>query len=89
LKYVKSSSQGACGALWTLAADDFPLAGSYMENEPCKADTPTDAAKLKHLLRKAAARTVQGLCAAIGELLSAYTTDECASYFKNSGYAPN
>ena len=46
-------------------------------------------AKLKHLLRKAAARTVEGLCAAVGELLGAYTTDECANYFKNSGYAPN
>jgi len=23
-----------------LAADDFPLVGSYTENEPCKADTP-------------------------------------------------
>jgi hypothetical protein len=27
----------------TLPADNFPLIGSYMENEPCKADTPTDA----------------------------------------------
>ena len=46
-------------------------------------------AKLKHLLRKACARTVEGLCVAIGELLGAFTKDECASYFKNSGYAPN
>jgi transposase len=46
-------------------------------------------AKLKHLLRKAAARTVETVCAAIGELLGAFTNDECANYFKNSGYAPN
>jgi transposase len=46
-------------------------------------------AKLKHLLRKAAARTVETVCAAIGELLGAFTSDECANYFKNSGYAPN
>ena len=46
-------------------------------------------AKLKHLLRKAAARTVETVCAAIGELLGAFTKDECANYFKNSGYAPN
>ncbi len=46
-------------------------------------------AKLKHLLRKAAARTVETVCAAIGQLLGAFTSDECASYFKNSGYAPN
>jgi transposase len=43
-------------------------------------------AKLKHLLRKAAARTVETVCAAIGELLGTFTKDECANYFKNSGY---
>ena len=46
-------------------------------------------AKLKHLLRKAAARTVETVCAAIGELLGAFTANECANYFKNSGYAPS
>jgi transposase len=46
-------------------------------------------AKLKHLLRKAAARTVETVCTAIGELLGAFTKNECANYFKNSGYAPN
>jgi transposase len=46
-------------------------------------------AKLKHLLRKAAARTVETICAAIGELLRAFTKNECANYFKNSGYVPN
>ena len=43
-------------------------------------------AKLKHLLRKAAVRTVDAVCAAIGELLHAFTSEECANYFKNSGY---
>jgi transposase len=46
-------------------------------------------AKLKHLLRKAAARTLETVCAAIGELLGAFTKNECANYFKNSGYEPN
>jgi transposase len=46
-------------------------------------------AKLKHLLRKAAARTVETVCTAIGQLLGAFTENECANYFKNSGYAPN
>jgi transposase len=32
-------------------------------------------AKLKHLLRKAAARTVEAVCAAIGELLGAFTAE--------------
>jgi transposase len=43
-------------------------------------------AKLKHLLRKLAARTVDAVCAAIGEVLTAFTSDECANYLKNAGY---
>jgi transposase len=43
-------------------------------------------AKLKHLLRKAAARTIESICAAIGEVLGASTAEECANYFRNSGY---
>src|SRR5580692_11243312 len=43
-------------------------------------------AKLKHLIRKAAARTVDAVCAAIGEALPAFTPQECANYLKNSGY---
>jgi putative transposase len=43
-------------------------------------------AKLKHLLRKAAARTIETLTAAVGELLGAYTPEECANYFTNAGY---
>jgi len=43
-------------------------------------------AKLKHFLRKAAARSVETICAAIGEILGAFTPDECAKYFQNSGY---
>jgi transposase len=43
-------------------------------------------AKLKHLLRKAAARTVEAVCAAIGQLLGSFTPNECANYFKNAGY---
>ena len=44
-------------------------------------------AKLKHLLRKCAARTVEAICAAIGQLLHAFTPEECANYFENAGYA--
>lgn len=44
-------------------------------------------AKLKHLLRAAAARTIETLTAAVGELLGAFTAEECANYFANSGYA--
>jgi transposase len=43
-------------------------------------------AKLKHLLRKAAARTVDTVCAAIAVALDAFSAGECANYLKNSGY---
>ena len=42
--------------------------------------------KLMHLLRKAAARSVEAICAAIGQILGAFSPDECANYFQNSGY---
>ena len=45
-------------------------------------------AKLKALLRKAAERTVEGLWAAIGRLLDAFTPSECANYFAAAGYEP-
>jgi transposase len=45
-------------------------------------------AKLKELLRKAGARTVEAICAAIAIILATYTASECANYFTNSGYAP-
>ena len=43
-------------------------------------------AKLKHLLRKEAARTIETLTAAVGKLLGAFTAEECANYLANSGY---
>lgn len=45
--------------------------------------------KLKALLRKAAARTVVTLEAAIATALDAFTPQECANYFANSGYEPD
>jgi transposase len=44
-------------------------------------------AKLKALLRKAAERSVEGLWNRIASLLDAFQPDECANYFRNSGYA--
>ncbi len=45
-------------------------------------------AKLKALLRKAAARTRETLWDKIGDALPAFTPQECANYFKHAGYAP-
>ena len=43
-------------------------------------------AKLKHLLRKAAARSRKAVCTAIGEILKAYTPEECHNYLRNADY---
>ena len=43
-------------------------------------------AKLKHLLRKAAARTKEDVSDAIAAILDGLTAEECANYFRNSGY---
>jgi transposase len=45
-------------------------------------------AKLKALLRKAAARTIDDLWTTIGQSLSAFTPAECANYFSAAGYEP-
>jgi transposase len=44
-------------------------------------------AKLKALLRKAAARTRDALWSTIGRLLDAFSPAECRNYLENSGYA--
>jgi transposase len=44
-------------------------------------------AKLKALLRKAAARTRDELWNVIGSLLGAFTPAECRNYLENAGYA--
>ena len=46
-------------------------------------------AKLKALLRKAAARNIDDLWDAIRDALPAFTPTECANYFKAAGYEPD
>jgi len=43
--------------------------------------------KLKHLLRKAAARNKETVSNAVAELLDTFTKDECKNDFANAGYA--
>ena len=43
-------------------------------------------ARLKALLRKAVARTVNGLWSTIGQLLDLFPPAECANYLAHSGY---
>ena len=44
-------------------------------------------AKLKAMLRKANERTIDDTWRRIGKLLNAFPPEECANYFRNSGYA--
>jgi transposase len=43
-------------------------------------------AKLKHLMRKAANRSIDALWRSAGELTASFTPQECANYLVNSGY---
>jgi transposase len=45
-------------------------------------------AKLKALLRKAAARTISRLWDALGDMLARFTPQECTNYLISSGYVP-
>jgi transposase len=44
-------------------------------------------AKLKHLLRKAAERSMEATWRRIGDLLDHFAPEECANYLVNAGYA--
>lgn len=43
-------------------------------------------AKIKHLLRKAATRTLEALWDEIGRIVDCFSPDECTNYIVNSGY---
>jgi transposase len=45
-------------------------------------------AKLKALLRKAAARTKEALWTAVGDALEHCSPEECRNFLANSGYEP-
>jgi hypothetical protein len=45
--------------------------------------------KLKALLRKAAARTIDGLWKTIRDAMPQFTPAECANYFTAAGYEPD
>ena len=73
---------GVCEAIETVGA-------SLLYLPPYSPDfNPIEKAfsKLKALLRKAAARTVESLWTAIGKFIPAFTPAECANYFAAAGY---
>lgn len=44
-------------------------------------------AKLKTLLRKADERSIEATWRSIGDLLAAFSAEECAAYLRHAGYA--
>jgi transposase len=66
-----------------------PASGSCRPTRRTSTPIENAFAKLKALLRKAAARTVEGLWTAVGDLLDAFTPSECANYFTAAGYEPD
>ena len=46
-------------------------------------------AKLKAILRKVGARTIDDLWAAIADAIELFPPAECANFFANSGYEPH
>ena len=76
------------GVAWPSAANScrggFAAIGGLIDLAMYK----SEKAKLKALLRKAAARSVEEIIKTIGTVLDNFTADECANYFVNSGYAP-
>ena len=45
--------------------------------------------KLKALIRKAAARTYEELCQAVGQVCDLYSEKECYNFFRAAGYEAN
>ena len=60
-----------------------------LEQEPSTPSIEQAFSRLKALLRKSAARTVDALETAIAAALDAFLPQECANYFTNSGYEPD
>ena len=59
------------------------------EASSCRPTHPIEQvfAKLKHFLRKAQACTAEATWRHIGSLIDRFSPFECASYFRNAGYA--
>jgi len=58
---------------------------------PCSPDfNPIENAfaKLKAMLRKVAARTIEGLWSAVGSIIDTFNPIECVNYFAAAGYDP-
>ena len=59
------------------------------EQEPSTPSIEMAFAKLKALIRKAAARTYDQLWKAVGHVCNLFTEEECYNFFKAAGYETN
>jgi hypothetical protein len=64
-----------------------PSSSSYRPYSPDLNPIEQVFAKLKQLMRAAAARTIEATWKAAGNLLKRFQPDECRNYFVNAGYA--
>ena len=64
------------------------LMGRFLPYSPDFNPIEMAFSKLKALLRKAAARTIDELWAVIADCLPAFRPDECRNYFTAAGYDP-
>ena len=94
-RFVRWADKGDWTNLFRALAQAYALL-SRRPARSCSSSRPTvptsirsrTLAKLKALLRKAAARTIKGLWAKIAQLLPAFSPSECANYFAAAGYDP-
>ena len=59
------------------------------EQEPSTPSIEIAFAKLKALIRRAAARTYDDLWRAVGHVCSLFSEEECYNFFKAAGYETN
>jgi transposase len=65
----------------------IPVFGEKQRSPPYLNPIEQVFSKLKTLLRKADARSIEATWRQIGALLDNFTPEECANYLTNAGYA--
>ena len=73
----------------TLRPGDIVILDNLAAHKASAIRQAIEAAVLKALLRKAAARTLDRLWRAIADSIGTFTPPECANYFAAAGYEPD
>jgi len=83
--YIEEEIRSPINGAWTVRKQ-YTQVGSFLTVDDPQRRLALVFAKLKHFLRKAAARTVDAICLAIGNVVRLFSREECASYLVNAGY---